>query len=78
MDNEISETETHHSRSQIDAFEDFGTLRAIDLKSRIEEMLRIKVNSSQNTQCKLEIKTKFTPNIDLFDLYLEYGIGGAA
>lgn len=44
VDNEIPETDTHHSRSQIDTFEDFGSLRAIDLKSRIEEMLRIKVN----------------------------------
>lgn len=40
---EINETEIHHSRSQLDVYEDISNLRASDLKLRIEEMLRIKV-----------------------------------
>lgn len=41
----MSKSDVHHSRSQLDAYEDFTNLRASDLKLRIEEMLRIKVNS---------------------------------
>lgn len=43
MEADISETEIHHSRSQLDVYEDISNLRASDLKLRIEEMLRIKV-----------------------------------
>lgn len=43
VENEIGETEIHHSRSQLDVYEDISNLRASDLKLRIEEMLRIKV-----------------------------------
>lgn len=43
VENEVSETEIHHSRSQLDVYEDISNLRASDLKLRIEEMLRIKV-----------------------------------
>lgn len=39
----MSKSDVHHSRSQLDAYEDFTNLRASDLKLRIEEMLRIKV-----------------------------------
>lgn len=38
-----NETEIHHSRSQLDVYEDISNLRASDVKLRIEEMLRIKV-----------------------------------
>lgn len=44
MDNDVSAADIHRSRSQLDAYEDFGSLKAYDLKLRIEEMLRIKVN----------------------------------
>lgn len=40
---EVNEAEIHHSRSQLDVYEDISNLRASDLKLRIEEMLRIKV-----------------------------------
>lgn len=43
---EINEAEIHHSRSQLDVYEDISNLRASDLKLRIEEMLRIKVFES--------------------------------
>lgn len=34
----------HRSRSQLEAFEDFSSLKASDLKLRIDEMIRIKVS----------------------------------
>jgi len=34
--------DVHRTRSKLEAFEDFSTLKASDLKLRIEEMLRIK------------------------------------
>lgn len=43
---EVNEAEIHHSRSQLDVYEDISNLRASDLKLRIEEMLRIKVLTS--------------------------------
>lgn len=48
MESDISETEIHHSRSQLDVYEDISNLRASDLKLRIEEMLRIKVSKCLN------------------------------
>lgn len=48
MESDISETEIHHSRSQLDVYEDISNLRASDLKLRIEEMLRIKVSKRLN------------------------------
>lgn len=45
MDNDVSAADIHRSRSQLDAYEDFGSLKAYDLKLRIEEMLRIKVEN---------------------------------
>lgn len=49
MEREVSEAEIHHSRSQLDVYEDISNLRASDLKLRIEEMLRIKVFTSIHT-----------------------------
>lgn len=46
VDSSINDADVHRSRSQLDAYEDFTNLRASDLKLRIEEMLRIKVNLS--------------------------------
>lgn len=43
MEPDVNEAEIHHSRSQLDVYEDISNLRASDLKLRIEEMLRIKV-----------------------------------
>lgn len=43
VDSDINDTDVHRSRSQLDTYEDFSSLRASDLKLRIEEMLRIKV-----------------------------------
>lgn len=43
VDSDINDADVHRSRSQLDAYEDFNSLRASDLKLRIEEMLRIKV-----------------------------------
>lgn len=34
----------HHARPLLDAYEDFSSMRASDLKMRIEELLRIKVS----------------------------------
>lgn len=45
VESDISDSDAHRSRSQLDAYEDFSSLRASDLKLRIEEMLRIKVNT---------------------------------
>lgn len=44
VESNLGESDVHRSRSQLDAYEDFSSLRASDLKLRIEEMLRIKVN----------------------------------
>ncbi|XP_055839540.1 exostosin-3 [Episyrphus balteatus] len=41
-ENDIPSNMVHRSRSQLDAYEDFSSMRASDLKLRIEEMLRIK------------------------------------
>lgn len=49
MEAEVNEAEIHHSRSQLDVYEDISNLRASDLKLRIEEMLRIKVNQKINS-----------------------------
>lgn len=38
------EKPVHRSRSQLDTYEDFSTMRASDLKLRIDEMLHIKVS----------------------------------
>lgn len=44
MESNGLEKNIYRSRSQLDAYEDFSTLRASDLKIRIDEMLHIKVN----------------------------------
>lgn len=36
------DTDIHRTRAKLEALEDFSTLRASDLKMRIEELLRIK------------------------------------
>lgn len=38
--------DVHRSRSQLDAYEDFSSMKASDLKLRIEEMMRIKVGAN--------------------------------
>lgn len=48
VESDNSETEIHHSRSQLDVYEDISNFRAPDLKLRIEEMLRIKVRKLLN------------------------------
>ncbi|XP_012160815.1 exostosin-3 isoform X2 [Ceratitis capitata] len=40
--NDVAFTDVHRSRPLLDAYEDFSSMRASDLKMRIEEMLRIK------------------------------------
>lgn len=47
MESSGLEKNIYRSRSQLDAYEDFSTLRASDLKIRIEEMLHIKVERYQ-------------------------------
>lgn len=42
VESDISERDVHRTR-QLDAYEDFSSLKASDLKLRIDEMLRIKV-----------------------------------
>lgn len=42
MESEENSNNVYKSRSQLEAFEDFSSLRAADLKLRIDEMLRIK------------------------------------
>ncbi|XP_053964618.1 exostosin-3 [Anastrepha ludens] len=39
---DVPSTDVHRSRPLLDAYEDFSSMRASDLKMRIEEMLRIK------------------------------------
>lgn len=65
---EVNEAEIHHSRSQLDVYEDISNLRASDLKLRIEEMLRIKVSftfdfvttqTDYNFHSQIEMKSKF-------------------
>lgn len=45
MESNGLEKPVHHSRTQLDSYEDFSTLRASDLRLRIDEMLHIKVNA---------------------------------
>ncbi|CAG2061396.1 unnamed protein product, partial [Timema podura] len=42
VESSVPNGDIHRTRSKLEAFEDFSTLRASDLKLRIEEMLRIK------------------------------------
>jgi hypothetical protein len=42
VDGDNSDSDIHRSRLKLEAFEDFTSLKAADLKLRIEEMLRIK------------------------------------
>ncbi|XP_067014506.2 exostosin-3 isoform X3 [Anabrus simplex] len=61
----------HRTRSKLEAFEDFSTLKASDLKLRIEEMLRIKgsvsaelrVLEARRQRLQLEVAS-FTQRID--------------
>lgn len=61
----------HRTRSKLEAFEDFTSMKASDLKSRIEEMLRIKTSVSNELR-DLEAKrqrlqvevSSFTQKID--------------
>ncbi len=43
VESDGSSRDIYRTRSQLDAYEDFSSLRASDLKLRIDEMLRIKV-----------------------------------
>lgn len=61
----------HRTRSKLEAFEDFTSMKAADLKSRIEEMLRIKVSVSnelrdlENKRQRLQVEVSgFTQRID--------------
>jgi hypothetical protein len=42
VESNVPNGDVHRTRSKLEAFEDFSTLKASDLKLRIEEMLRIK------------------------------------
>ncbi|XP_046619238.1 exostosin-3 [Neodiprion virginianus] len=61
----------HRTRSKLEAFEDFTSMKASDLKSRIEEMMRIKISVSNELR-DLEAKRQrlqmevsgFTQRID--------------
>ncbi|XP_043283705.1 exostosin-3 [Venturia canescens] len=61
----------HRARSKLEAFEDFTSMKASDLKARIEEMLRIKVSVSnelrdlENKRQRLQAEvSSFTQRID--------------
>lgn len=61
----------HHTRSKLEAFEDFTSMKAMDLKARIEEMLHIKTSVSNELRDleakrqKLQIEVSgFTQRID--------------
>ncbi|XP_066599206.1 exostosin-3 [Prorops nasuta] len=61
----------HHTRSKLEAFEDFTSMKASDLKLRIEEMLRIKVSVSnelrdlESKRQRLQVEvSSFTQRID--------------
>lgn len=43
-DNDVPQLDLHRQRPLLDAYEDFSSMRASDLKMRIEELLRIKVS----------------------------------
>ena len=43
-DNDVPQLDLHRARPLLDAYEDFSSMRASDLKMRIEELLRIKVS----------------------------------
>lgn len=46
VESDTSTLDIYRTRSKLEAFENFTAMKAIDLKSRIEEMLRIKVSVS--------------------------------
>lgn len=50
VENDVAEPNVHRSRSQLDAYEDFSSLKASDLKLRIDEMLRIKVSTKNQIE----------------------------
>lgn len=42
MESDISLDDVHRTRSKLEAYEDFNMFKGADLKTRVEEMLRIK------------------------------------
>ncbi|KAJ4429032.1 hypothetical protein ANN_26028 [Periplaneta americana] len=77
VESNVPNGDVHRTRSKLEAFEDFSTLKASDLKLRIEEMMRIK--GSVSTELRdLEAKRQrlqlevvgFTQRIDELKLEL--------
>lgn len=60
-DSDVPQLDLHRQRPLLDAYEDFSSMRASDLKMRIEELLRIKV-SGVDDQCDLLEITTFFPS----------------
>ncbi|KAJ9588546.1 hypothetical protein L9F63_018084, partial [Diploptera punctata] len=77
VESNVPNGDVHRTRSKLEAFEDFSTLKASDLKLRIEEMLRIKGSVSAELR-DLEAKRQrlqlevvgFTQRIDELKLEL--------
>ncbi|XP_033231975.1 exostosin-3 isoform X1 [Belonocnema kinseyi] len=71
VESDSSNMDIHHTRSKLEAFEDFTSMKAVDLKARIEEMLHIKTSVSNELR-DLEAKRQklqtevsgFTQRID--------------
>lgn len=68
MESDGSSRDIYRTRSQLDAYEDFSSLRASDLKLRIEEMLRIKVSHITHQRHIRLSPTKYT--------FTEHSFGG--
>lgn len=60
MESDGSSRDIYRTRSQLDAYEDFSSLRASDLKLRIEEMLRIKVSRYTHQKHLIFFNNTFT------------------
>lgn len=57
MESDLSNSDIHQTRSKLEGFHDFTSMKATDLKSRIEEMLHIK-QSVSNELRDLEAKRR--------------------
>ncbi|XP_023287673.1 exostosin-3 isoform X2 [Orussus abietinus] len=55
VETDSSNLDNRHTHSKLEAFEDFTSMKAADLKSRIEEMLRIKVSQTELDRLKISI-----------------------
>lgn len=75
MESDISLDDVHRTRSKLEAYEDFNMFKGADLKTRVEEMLRIKGDSFfTNVFLQRIYVLKFFSDIVCYKYYFVYSI----